>query len=139
MAFGLSNITYVNIARGRRSINLPCLGRDCNCKNGERILRFMMTLSMPSFSNNLVHQVICDHDSTSLQEFTELLNDTDFVTVHQYYNVKDEASGERDWEYKGELTINTSLIGKVQVYVDKNTPVERYRRETTLSLRPARR
>jgi hypothetical protein len=110
MAFGLSNITYVNIARGRRSINLPCLGRDCNCKNGERILRFMMTLSMPSFSNNLVHQVICDHDSTSLQEFTELLNDTDFVTVHQYYNVKDEASGERDWEYKGELTINTSLI-----------------------------
>ena len=99
-------------------------------------MRFMMTLSMPSFSNNLVHQVICDHDAKSLEDFTNILNDLDFVTVSQYYNIKDEASGERDWEYKGELTINTSLIGKVQVYVDKNTPAERYRRETTLSLRP---
>jgi len=49
----------------------------------------MMTLSMPSFSNNLVHQVICDHDAKSLEDFTNILNDLDFVTVAQYYNIKD--------------------------------------------------
>ena len=58
-------------------------------------MRFILTLSMASFSNNLVHQIICDHPANSLDDLTDLLNDTDFITVEQYYNVKDENSGDR--------------------------------------------
>ena len=98
-------------------------------------MRFILTLSMASFSNNLVHQIICDHPANSLDDLTDLLNDTDFITVEQYYNVKDENSGERTWEYKGPITLNTSLIGKAQQYVEKDTPVERYKRDTTLRMK----
>jgi hypothetical protein len=94
---------------------------------------------MPSFSNNLVHQVICDHSSESLSEFTEVINDSDFIIVDQFYNVKNEETGERHWEHKGAITINTSLIGKVQIYVEKNHSAEAFRRETTLTMRGSRR
>ncbi len=100
-------------------------------------MRFIITLSMASFSNNLVHQIICDHESESVNDFADALNEYQFIVVDQYYNIEDKNTGKREWEYKGPLILNTNVVGKVQQYVDKDITVERFRRES-ISLRNRR-
>jgi len=88
---------------------------------------------MASFSNNLVHQIICDYPSESVDDFAEALNESQFLVVDQYYNIEDKVTGKREWEYKGPLIINSNVVGKVQQYVEKDVPVERFRRENSLN------
>ena len=79
-------------------------------------MRFQITLNMPAKSGNLVHQIIGEHPAETLREFTEILNESQFVTVVEMY--KDSDSGARLGSIYavGEITINTGLIGKVKAY-----------------------
>lgn len=79
-------------------------------------MRYQITLNMPAKSGNLVHQIIGEHPAETLTEFTTLLNNMDFIIVTEMY--KDSDSGARlgNLYAVGEITLNTSLIGKVKVY-----------------------
>lgn len=82
-------------------------------------MRFVFTLNMPSFKNNLVQQIIGDHPSASVEDMCEILNSENFVVVKQFYNVQSRVGG-RDWEYKGPIILNTYHIGKVQEFLAKD-------------------
>lgn len=75
-------------------------------------MRFLCTLNMPSFSNNLVHQVNVEHTgSNSLEEFIEALTDNDFVLVEEFY--RDPNTGTEN--SRGMLAINHRFVGKIKV------------------------
>jgi hypothetical protein len=79
-------------------------------------MRFQITLNMPAKSGNLVHQIIGEHEAESLREFTDILNESSFVTVVEMY--KDTEGARATSLYAvGELTLNANLIGKVKAYV----------------------
>ena len=82
-------------------------------------MRFVFTMNLPSYKGNLVQQVIGDHDSKSLESLCDTLNNEGFITVAQYYNVI-HRNGEREWQYKGQMILNTDHIGKVQEFVAKD-------------------
>ena len=48
-------------------------------------MRFLVTMNMPSFNNNLVHQVNVEHaESSSLEDFVTALTNNDFVLVEEF-------------------------------------------------------
>jgi hypothetical protein len=84
-------------------------------------MRFSLTLNMPSrgkvYQNgppiqNLVHQVIAEHDSESLEQFVDTLSRADFIIVDEYY--RDVDTGNH--KYSGQLAINPAFVGKIKVY-----------------------
>ena len=84
-----------------------------------------MTLNMGTFKVNIVHQIIADADASSCKSLCDLMNDADFIVVEQYYNMSEEHVRVQDWQYKGEIVINTAHIGKVQQYMEfSNSPSE---------------
>jgi hypothetical protein len=85
-------------------------------------VRFVFTLNMPSFKNNLVQQIIGDHAASSFDEMCEALNNDLFIVVKQFYNVQ-HRNGEREWQYKGPMILNAHHIGKVQEFVAKDDEV----------------
>ena len=82
-------------------------------------MRFKITLNMPSAKGNLVHQVLCDHASKSLAEFTELLEHQDFVTVTQYYSVPGSEPDTRALQVQGPIAIHRQVIGKIEELQDR--------------------
>jgi len=49
-------------------------------------MRFLVTMNMPSFNNNLVHQVNVEHaNSNSLEDLLLALTVNDFVLVEEFY------------------------------------------------------
>lgn len=75
-------------------------------------MRFLCTLNMPSFNNNLVHQVNVEHaESNSMEEFIEALTNNDFIIVDEYY--RDPQTGTEN--NRGKLALNYRFIGKIKI------------------------
>lgn len=75
-------------------------------------MRFLVTMNMPSFNNNLVHQVNVEHaESKSLEDFINALTDNDFVLVEEFY--RDPQTGTEN--SRGQLALNYRFVGKVKV------------------------
>jgi hypothetical protein len=73
-------------------------------------MKYLVTLNMPSRKGELVHQVVCEHPSGSMEEFLEAVQDNDFILVEEFYR-KPESAG---FFPVGPLIINTMHIGKVK-------------------------
>ena len=90
-------------------------------------MRFLVTMNMPSFSNNLVHQVNVEHaESKSLEDFVTALTDNDFVLVEEFY--RDPQT--RSENSRGMLAINHRFVGKIKIMDGEafnNTQIKRDR------------
>ncbi len=75
-------------------------------------MRFLVTMNMPSFNNNLVHQVNVEHaGSSSLDDFVEALSTNDFVIVEEFY--KNPETGIE--VSRGQLALNHRFVGKIKI------------------------
>lgn len=75
-------------------------------------MRFLVTMNMPSFNNNLVHQVNVEHaESNSIEDFIAALTDNDFILVEEFY--RDPQTGTEN--SRGKLALNYRFVGKVKV------------------------
>lgn len=78
-------------------------------------MRFLVTLNMPSYSGNLVHQVNVEHEaSNSLDEFVEALTANDFVIVEEFYR---DPKANTDYS-RGMMAINHRFVGKIKPLVN---------------------
>ena len=84
-------------------------------------MRFLITMNMPSASGNSVHQVTVDHPATSVEQLCEILNTDIFIICRNFYRRTDN-TGSMYWEDRGEIILNSAHIGKVQAYLEMNTP-----------------
>jgi 2-polyprenyl-3-methyl-5-hydroxy-6-metoxy-1,4-benzoquinol methylase len=75
-------------------------------------MRFQITLNMPSFSGNSVHQVIGDYPVNSLEDFIKEMDRNDFIIVNEMYR---HAETKQFYE-AGEVAINPMIIGKVKIW-----------------------
>lgn len=94
-------------------------------------MRFLITMHMPSSNGFLVHQVIFDHESETMDQLYTSLNNDIFIIGRQFYKRTND-EGESVFMDKGELILNTSHIGKVQKYIEydnesENKPVQKQR------------
>jgi hypothetical protein len=74
-------------------------------------MRFLVTMHMPSYSGNLVHQMNVEHKSNSLEEFVDALSKEDFVVVEEFY--RDPTTGSDN--SRGMTAINHRYVGKIKV------------------------
>ena len=75
-------------------------------------MRFLLTMNMPSFSNNMVHQINAEHvGSNSIEEFIEALTQNDFVLVEEFY--RDTTTGTE--VSRGMLALNHRFVGKIKI------------------------
>lgn len=73
-------------------------------------MRFYITMNMPARSGSAIHQIICEHSANSLVEFTELLNEEEFVVVEEFYRRQTDGG----YYSVGDIVLNTMHIGKVK-------------------------
>lgn len=66
-------------------------------------------MNMPSRNGGSVHQIIGEHPANSIEEFSEILNESEFVVVEEFYNKNDGTLFSH-----GEIVLNTMHIGKVR-------------------------
>ena len=78
-------------------------------------MRFIFTMHMPSVSGNLVHQIIGEHPSESLDELSQEMTDADFIIVTEYY--KDDSAGRSGLSSRGQISLNCMHIGKIKEFV----------------------
>lgn len=74
-------------------------------------MRFLVTMNMPSYSGNLVHQMNVEHASSSLEEFVDALTKEDFVIVEEFY--RDTQTGADN--SRGMTAINHRYVGKIKM------------------------
>lgn len=86
----------------------------------ELIVKFLLTMNMPSANNNLVHQIICEYPVDSLSDLMEEFNDNEFIICTQFYREVNRATGQQMWFERGEIVLNTSAIGKAQVFFERD-------------------
>jgi hypothetical protein len=72
-------------------------------------MKFFITMNMPSRSGGSVHQIIGEHAAGSIEEFSDILNESEFVVVEEFYNKQDGTLFSH-----GEIVLNTMHIGKVR-------------------------
>mgnify|MGYP003332374626 FL=1 len=78
-------------------------------------MRFLVTMSMPSYSGNLVHQMQVEHAaSKSLDDFVGALTNNDFVIVEEFY--KNPMSD--DYNSRGFVAINHRYVGKIKTFLN---------------------
>lgn len=80
-------------------------------------MKFLLTMNMPSNNGFLIHQVIFEHDASSMAEFSNILNTDIFVHGKQFYKRQND-DGENVFIDKGFIILNTAHIGKAQEYID---------------------
>lgn len=85
-------------------------------------MRFLVTMNMPSYSGNLVHQINVEHDSSSLEDFIDALTKNDFVIVEEFYR---DPKASADYS-RGHMAINHRYVGKIKVL---NNDPALYRKE----------
>lgn len=78
-------------------------------------MKFLFFMNMASGSNELVHQVVADVPVASLNALHHVLHDKKFVSVSLMFYSRGTA-GDKVWVSKGDMLINTALIGKVSIY-----------------------
>lgn len=93
-------------------------------------MRFLFTLNMPSAKGRDVHQVIGDYAADSCTQMCAVLNRLDFIHVRQFYKEVNKTNGEIIWEDKDEIILNTSQIGKIQVYIEREQSRDNLYRHT---------
>lgn len=74
-------------------------------------MRFLVTMNMPSYSNNLVHQMTVEHEAKTLDEFVGLLMRDDFIIVEELYKNPNDGS----YYSRGHVALNHQCIGKIKV------------------------
>jgi len=79
-------------------------------------MRFLVTLNMPSRKGELVHQIVCRYPVDSIEGFLEVINESDFILVEEFYRKPDNAG----FFPVGMIIINTMHIGKVKVEMSSN-------------------
>jgi hypothetical protein len=72
---------------------------------------------MPSAKNYLIHQLTVELNVNSCADFCEMMNDEEFILCRLLYR-RTLISGELAFEDRGDLIINTAVIGKVQEYYE---------------------
>ena len=75
-------------------------------------MRFQLTLNMPSRAGNPVHQIIGESTARTLDEFIEMISNSDFIIVREIY--KDQETGE--YYPVGDLANNPNVIGKIKAF-----------------------
>jgi len=80
-------------------------------------MRFLITMNMPSYSNNLVHQMTVEHDSKSLEAFLEALSSNEFIIVEEFYK---DPRANADYYSRGHVALNYRYIGKVKILTNRN-------------------
>ena len=77
-------------------------------------MRFLFTMNMPSFNGHLVHQIIGDHGSKSLDDLTDFMSKRDFIIVSEVY--KDTTRDSVNYYPKGDVVLSCLHIGKVKEF-----------------------
>lgn len=80
-------------------------------------MRFLITMHMPSYSGNLVHQVNVEHESESLEDFVDALTKNDFVIVEEFYR---DPNNTKDYS-RGMMALNHRYVGKIKI-LNANAP-----------------
>ena len=80
-------------------------------------MKYLITMNMASAKGDPVHQIIVEHNTTSVKKFMEQIENTNFILSRHLYR-KREVSKKPTWEDRGDLIINTALIGKVQEFFE---------------------
>jgi hypothetical protein len=75
------------------------------------MMKFLVTMVVPSKSGALVHQVILQHDSESLDDFYEEVTECDFVMGEEIY--RDNQTG-RHYP-AGTIILNTTWMAKIKI------------------------
>lgn len=75
-------------------------------------MRFQITMNMPSFTGNPIHQVIVEYPVNDLASFIEELNGSDFLVAEEWYRNAET----KEYYYAGEVALNPLFIGKVKVF-----------------------
>ena len=73
-------------------------------------MKFLITLNMPSRKGELVHQVVCDYKVKNIEEFFEIVSQSDFILVEEFYRKPDNAG----FYSVGMMILNTMHIGKIK-------------------------
>lgn len=80
--------------------------------------RYLLTLNMPANSGALIQQITVDHPAKTLAELCKTLNENLFIVVRLWYH--QDRGVKKTWEDRGDQILNTEIIGKAQLYVDRN-------------------
>jgi hypothetical protein len=80
------------------------------------IMRFQITMNMPSRSGNSVHQIIGEHPAQSLEELADEMRDSDFIIVDEIYKDSVSAGSVGNFYSVGKIALNPLFIGKVKVF-----------------------
>lgn len=79
-------------------------------------MRFLITMNMPSYSGNAVHQLQVEHPAKSLREFVKALSESDFIIVEEFYKARDsQHAGAGAYESRGEIAVGYRHIGKIKM------------------------
>ena len=78
-------------------------------------MKFLITMNMPARSGVPIHQIICEHPSSSLEEFVEALQGNDFLVVDEFYRDTEAPRGLDNYYPVGSIAINYRYVGKVKV------------------------
>jgi|DEB0MinimDraft_3_1074331.scaffolds.fasta_scaffold57847_3 hypothetical protein len=100
-------------------------------------MKYVLTLNMGGQPGSNSHQVIIDHPCETLEEMKKILSSEDFLIVNQFYKEGETRDGEAIWDDKGNMILNTHLIGKIRYYQDTSTDL--YRSKFTRNINYGRR
>ena len=96
-------------------------------------MKIVITMSIPSATGNYSQQIFCDFPANNMREITQRLSDVDYLLVEQIFKDGVDDYGGIIWGSKGEVILNTMLIGKIQKF-DINAAESRVtKRPNTLS------
>jgi hypothetical protein len=73
-------------------------------------------MNMPSFTGNLVHQIIGDYPADTLEDLRGVMDESDFITVTEVY--KDTERRPSTYYTKGPIMLNCMHIGKVKEFIE---------------------
>lgn len=79
-------------------------------------MRFLITMNMASYNNNMVHQINAEYPVNSLEEFVDKLATNDFIIIEEFY--KDRVDGE--YYSRGHVVLNHRYIGKIKAINNHN-------------------
>ena len=74
-------------------------------------MRFILTVIIPNGRmDKPIHQVFCQYDANSLEEFVSILNSKDFLIVDELY----WDANSKNYYVSGQTAINYRFIGKIR-------------------------
>jgi hypothetical protein len=83
---------------------------------GFMLMKFQISLNIPSYNGKLVHQIIAEHRAESIVEFCQILNDEKFIILEEFYKEKETPNSFATYYSVGYVCINTDWVGKVKEF-----------------------